>query len=89
MLGAIAKGESDPKALAALASSHVHASQEVLQDALTGKVREVHRQVLRFELERVTHVERQILELDQALERLTLPFAVQQRPRRLRPQSRM
>jgi transposase len=68
ILGAIANGETDPQALAELASSRVRTNRAVLQDALCGQVREIHRQLLRLDLERLAVIEQQVLELDQSLE---------------------
>lgn len=68
ILGAIATGETDALMLAELADSRVRTPRPVLQDALRGQVREAHRIVLRQALQRLTLLEAQMLELDQALD---------------------
>jgi len=73
ILGAIAQGEGDPHALAQLASSRVRTPRTTLEDALRGHVLPVHRQLLRVHLERLTLLEKQILEIDQSLDEMLEP----------------
>jgi len=64
ILSAIADGETDPGKLAALAVGRVHASQEELEAALTGHVKDHHRFLLAEHLTQIHH-------LEQAIERVT------------------
>jgi transposase len=64
ILHAIVDGETDPVRLAALAVGRVHASQEALEAALTGKVTEHHRFLLGEHLTQIHH-------LEQAIDRVT------------------
>ena len=64
ILQAIVDGETDPGRLAALAVGRVHASQEQLEAALNGNVRDHHRFLLSEHLTQICH-------LEQAIERVT------------------
>ena len=69
MLQALAGGETDPAALAALADCHLRAPQQLLSDAL-GASRElnpVYRRLLKSALEELELIEKQISQLDQEL----------------------
>jgi len=68
ILAAIVQGETDPRRLANLAVGRVRASQEHLEAALTGKVDEHHRFLLREYLTQIEHLER-------AIERVTAEIA--------------
>jgi transposase len=70
MLQALAKGESDPEALAKLAHEHVRASQEQLREALDGRMDSGHRLLLRQSLEQIEQLRKQAEELDQEIVRL-------------------
>jgi hypothetical protein len=70
MLQALAKGESDPEALAKLAHQHVRASQEQLREALDGRMDSGHRLLLRHSLEQIEQLRKQAEELDQEIVRL-------------------
>src|SRR6516225_2613234 len=52
ILWALARGESDPKKLAALGEESLRCSEEQLIDALTGNPQPMHRQLLSLQLER-------------------------------------
>ena len=70
MLQALAKGESDPEALAKLAHEHVRASQEQLREALDGRMDSGHCLLLRQSLEQIEQLRKQVEELDQEIVRL-------------------
>jgi transposase len=70
MLQALAKGESDPEALARLAHEHVRASQEQLREALDGRMESAHCLLLRHALHQIDQLRKQAEELDQAIARL-------------------
>jgi transposase len=64
ILQAMADGETDPRHLASLAVGRVRASQQQLEAALTGHVKDHHRFLLREHLTQIQH-------LEQAIERVT------------------
>lgn len=68
ILQAIVEGETDPERLASLAVGRVRASQEQLEAALTGKVDDHHRFLLREYLAQIEH-------LEQAIARVTAEIA--------------
>jgi len=68
ILWAIVEGESDPARLASLAVGRVRASQEQLEEALTGTVTEHHQFLLREHLTQIEH-------LEAAVERITAEIA--------------
>jgi transposase len=63
MLTAVVAGETDPVKLAALADARIQRSQEELVEALTGKVSDVHRELLGQHLEQVQLVDRHMVRL--------------------------
>jgi len=63
ILGAIAKGESDPLKLAALAEQRLKSTPQQLLAALTGKVLPMHQRLLGLYLERLNLLDAQIAEL--------------------------
>src|SRR3982750_2695974 len=67
MLEALLQGMQDPTALAALGDRRLQASREQLADALSGRLTEAHRMVLRLFLQQIDQIEQQVAELDQAL----------------------
>ncbi len=72
MLQAVADGETDPAALAALADRRLRATPDQLRDAL-GAVTEldpVYRQLLKMTLDELRLLEEQLTHLDQAMARL-------------------
>src|SRR5215469_3758602 len=64
ILWALARGESDPKKLAALGEERSRCSEEQPVDALTGRPQPMHREMLRLQLERLQLIDRQIEELN-------------------------
>jgi transposase len=60
MLRALANGETNPTVLAALGSGRLHATKEEFQDALSGRLRPMHRQLLSLYLERLDLIESQM-----------------------------
>jgi len=67
MLEALLAGVTDPLKLAALGDRRLQASQEQLADALSGRLTEAHRLVLRLFLGQIDQIEQHLAELDQAL----------------------
>jgi transposase len=64
ILQALAKGETDPKQLAALGDDRLQCSEEQLVDALTGRAQPLHREMLTLQLERLLLIDRQIAQLN-------------------------
>src|SRR6201997_4564147 len=64
ILQALAKGETDPKQLAALGDGRLKCSEEQLVDALTGRVQPLHREMLALQLERLQLIDKQIAQLN-------------------------
>src|SRR5215831_19114224 len=76
MLRALADGEADPAALAALANYHLPASQQQLRDAL-GACQELHpvyRRLLKAVLQELELIDKQIGQLDQEMADLLRPY---------------
>ena len=76
MLRALADGEADPAALAALANYHLRASQQQLRDAL-GACQELHpvyRRLLKAALQELELIDKQIGQLDQEMADLLRPY---------------
>ena len=75
MLKAIAEGETDPAALAALANYRLRATQEQLGDALAAcqELSPVYRRLLKMVLEELHLIEKQIGQLDQEVADLLRP----------------
>jgi transposase len=69
MLTALADGETDPAALAALADQHLRATPEQLSDALGAcqELNPVYRQLVKMALEELRLIEKQIGQLDQEI----------------------
>jgi transposase len=69
MLKALADGETDPAALAALAHERLHATQAQLRDALGAcrKLNPVYRRLVKMALEDLQLIEQQIGQLDQEI----------------------
>lgn len=74
MLEAMIRGEQDPQRLARLAHPRLRASPAELIEALTGRVTEHHRFLLRLHLAQVDAVEGAIATLEQRLEEKLAPF---------------
>jgi transposase len=75
MLQALADGETDPSALAALANYRLRAPQAQLRDALGAcqELNPVYRRLLKMALEELQLIEKQILQLDQEMADLLRP----------------
>ena len=67
ILRALADGETDPGRLAALADRRLQASPAELQDAVSGIVQPLHRQLLALALARLELLETQMASLDQLI----------------------
>src|SRR6266436_6524809 len=69
MLQALADGETDPVALAAVANYRLRATQEQLRDALSAcrELNPVYRRVLKMALERLHLIDKHIGQLDQEM----------------------
>src|SRR4051794_40425728 len=67
MLGALLAGVTHPSQFGALGDRRLQASQEQLTDALSGRLTEAHRLVLRLFLQQIDQIEQHLAELDQAL----------------------
>jgi transposase len=65
ILAALAKGENDPAALAALADARVQKSPEELTAALTGTMSELHRKLLTQHLDHLKLIDQHMEELSQ------------------------
>jgi transposase len=74
ILGALIAGERDPDALLRLVQRGVKASPERLRAALTGRVTEHHRFLLRLHLRQIDALEAAIAEIDQEVDRDLDPF---------------
>lgn len=64
ILRALANGQTDPEALAELGHTNLKCGHEVLVDALTGAMEDIHRQLLGQHLDRIELIDRQIEELN-------------------------
>jgi transposase len=75
MLEALAEGETDPAALAALADGRLRATPEQLRDALgaCGQLHAVYRRLLKMALEELHLIERQMAQLDREISGLLKP----------------
>src|ERR1700738_3099839 len=76
MVQALADGETDPAALAALANYRLRATQEQWRDALGAcqELSPVYRRLLKVALEELQLIERQIGQLDQEIADLLRPY---------------
>jgi transposase len=63
ILHALAKGETDPRELAALRDERLKCTEEQLVDALTGSSQPMHREMLTLQLEHLQLIDRQLEEL--------------------------
>jgi hypothetical protein len=66
MLEALLQGMEDPAELASLGDRRLHASKEQLADALTGRLTEAHRIVLRLLLQQIDQIEQHVIDLDRS-----------------------
>ena len=77
MLEAVAKGATDPLAVAALADANLRATPEQLRDALAAcaHLSPVYRRLLKMELKQLQLLEQQSQELEQEIAQLLRPHA--------------
>ena len=73
ILCALARGEGDPKKLAALGEERLRCSEEQLIDALTGNPQPMHRELLSLQLERLRLIDEQIARLNGMIARALKP----------------
>src|ERR1700760_2400647 len=73
MLNALLQGVVDPEELAALGDRRLRASREQLSDALSGRMTEAQRTVLRLFLEQIDQIEQHVDDLDRALAQALAP----------------
>lgn len=83
MLAAIIAGVEDPEALADLAKGRMRAKIPELERALTGRIRDSHRLLLRLHLEHIDDLNRKIENLNQEVDRLMDPFDEDEKRQRL------
>jgi transposase len=73
ILRALARGETDPKQLAALGEERLQCTEEQLVDALTGNPQPMHRELLGLQLERLQLIDEQIARLNGMIARALKP----------------
>jgi transposase len=83
MLQAIIAGQEDPTALAEFAKGRMRPKIDALEQALTGRVRDSHRFLLRMHLEHIDELNAKIAQLDQAIDQRMPPFDPEQLVERL------
>jgi len=64
VLGALAEGETDPTKLALLGDERLKCSEKQLVDALTGRAKPMHREMLALQLERLQLIDTRIAKLN-------------------------
>ena len=74
MLQAIIAGKDDPAALSELAKGRMRAKIDELEQALTGRIRNSHRLLLRMHLEHIDELNAKLTELHQEIDHLMPPF---------------
>ncbi|MFN2245593.1 MAG: IS110 family transposase [Candidatus Promineifilaceae bacterium] len=74
MLAAVIAGNDDPEALAQLAKGRMRNKIAELERALTGRVKDNHRLLLRLHLEHIDELNAKLEELNQEIDRLVAPF---------------
>jgi transposase len=74
MIEQLIAGQSDPVLLADLAKARLRQKIDMLQQALTGFVRDNHRFLLQMHLEHIDELNAKVHHLDQEIERLLGPF---------------
>lgn len=74
MLSAIIAGKDDPQALAQLAKARLRNKIDELEQALTGRIRDSHRLLLKLHLEHIDDLNAKLEELEAEIERLMRPF---------------
>jgi len=75
ILEALIAGQDDPEHLAQLAQGLLKKKTELLREAVTGRMREHYRFMLRQQLKLIDALDGQIAELDAQIEHCMLPFA--------------
>jgi len=73
ILRALARGETDPKQLAALGEERLQCTEERLVDALTGSPQPMHRELLGLQLKRLQLIDEQIARLNGMIARALKP----------------
>jgi transposase len=76
VLDALVSGETDPQRLVALTSDRLHASREVLREALTGRVTPHHRFMLKLHLGQIDGLHAAVAELEGRMEENLRPVRV-------------
>lgn len=74
ILGALIRGETDPRRLAKLADARVKATKAQLEDALMGRIRDHHRFLLRLHLDQIDALDQSIRKIENKVEELLVPF---------------
>jgi transposase len=74
MLQAIIAGKDDPAALAQLAKGRMRSKIDELERALTGRVKDSHRVLLRLHLEHIDELNAKLEQLEEEIEKLLPPF---------------
>lgn len=74
MLSAIIAGKDDPEVLAQLAKARLRNKIDELEQALTGRIRESHRLLLRLHLEHIDDLNAKLEQLEAEIERVIRPF---------------
>jgi len=74
MLAAIIAGQDDPAALAELAKGRMRTKIADLEAALTGRIKESHRLLLRLHLEHIDDLNAKLSELEAEIDKQLLPF---------------
>jgi transposase len=74
MLAAIIAGKDDPAALAELAKGRMRTKIVELEAALTGRIKECHRLLLRLHLEHIDDLNAKLSELEAEIDKRQLPF---------------
>jgi transposase len=74
MLAAIIAGQNDPAALAQLAKGKLRPKIAQLEQALTGRVNDSHRLLLKLHLEHIDDLNAKITPLEQEIDKRLLPF---------------
>src|SRR5499433_3180556 len=67
ILHAVAEGETDAKKLAQLGDERLHCTEQQLEDALTGRVQPMHREMLALQLQRLQWIDQQMAELNRMI----------------------
>jgi transposase len=74
MLAAIIAGQDDPAALAELAKGRLRSKIADLERALTGRIKDSHRLLLKLHLEHIDDLNAKLRELEAAIDKLLPPF---------------